>query len=102
MRTITADDQLIARVVSLPMHCVAMLSHYFCMHVAWAYSLLQSHCFGNPNMEQTAGAWVCAEGWVGTHQDSAKNWPDFDSSGGETHYYRAFTLACASQALHTL
>ncbi|KAF8057898.1 hypothetical protein HT031_005844 [Scenedesmus sp. PABB004] len=39
-------------------------------------------------------AWVCATGWVGTHQDPARNWPDFDSPG-EKHYFRAMTLAYA-------
>jgi len=37
------------------------------------------------------GAWVC-EGLGGTHQDPAYYWKDIDSSG-ETHYYRAFSIA---------
>lgn len=36
-------------------------------------------------------AWVCASGWVGTHQHPNKHWRDYDGDG-ESHYFRAMTV----------
>lgn len=43
--------------------------------------------------EGTVGAWVCATGYVGTHQNHAQRWKDVDKQG-EDHSYRIFSLPC--------
>ncbi|KAF8069695.1 hypothetical protein HT031_001812 [Scenedesmus sp. PABB004] len=40
----------------------------------------------------TTRAWMCAEGYVGTHQDPAEKWPTLDDDGERTHYFRALPL----------
>jgi hypothetical protein len=39
-------------------------------------------------------AWICASGYVGTHQHPARNWPSQDAQGDPGHYYRAFLINC--------